>query len=165
MNKEELEQSYNEAIGLYDQKQYLAALRIFRKQAPHGEVESMNMLGVMYGDGAGVLRSFKTALQWLFCAAYHTESIQGKGLLSNNIACTYRQMGQYALAHKWFKISIMQSEHESWLGLAKLFMGPLRHRKMAKQALMQLLKYEGTTLITEDSVEFAYDYLFPVTSP
>lgn len=165
MTKDEMEQSYNEAIGLYDQKQCLAALRIFRKLAPLGDTSSMNVLGIMYADGAGVHRSFKRGIQWFLCASYHTESIEEKGMLSNNIACTYRQMGQYTLAHKWFKISIIQRERESWLGLAKLFMGPLRHQRMAKRALMQLLKYEGTTLITEDSVDFAYDYLFPATSP
>src|SRR5256885_10779141 len=52
------------ASKAYDKRHYKKALKLFLESAISGDVDSMVMLGVMYGSGKGIEIDFKKSIEW-----------------------------------------------------------------------------------------------------
>jgi len=71
-----------------------------RRAAQHGLSPAQNTLGVILSNGDGVKRDIDEALSWLR-KAFHA----GDTCAAQNIALTYRQIGDLRTAVKWFRKS------------------------------------------------------------
>jgi uncharacterized protein len=76
------------------------AAQWFRRAAEHGLHAAQNTLGVLLGNGDGVRKNVDEALSWLR-KAFHA----GDASAAQNIAVTYREIGDLKAAVKWFRRS------------------------------------------------------------
>jgi TPR repeat protein len=76
------------------------AAQWFRRAAEHGLGPAQNTLGVLLSNGDGVRKDVDEALSWLR-RAFHA----GDACAAQNIAITYRQIGDLRTAVKWFRKS------------------------------------------------------------
>jgi len=76
------------------------AAQWFRRAAEHGLSAAQNTLGVVLSNGDGVRKNVDEALSWLR-KAFHAGDV-GAG---QNIAITYRKIGDLRTAVKWFRKS------------------------------------------------------------
>jgi len=76
------------------------AARWFRRAAEHGLAPAQNTLGVLLSNGDGIRKNVDEALSWLRRAFR-----AGDACAAQNIAITYRQIGDLRTAVKWFRKS------------------------------------------------------------
>jgi len=76
------------------------AARWFRRAAEHGSSAAQNTLAVVLSNGDGVRKNVDEALSWLR-KAFHA----GDVIAAQNIAITYREIGDLRAAVKWFQKS------------------------------------------------------------
>lgn len=76
------------------------AIQWFRRAAEHGSSAAQNTLGVLLSNGDGVRKDVREAFSWLR-KAFHA----GEAIAAQNIAITYREMGNLRAAVKWFRKS------------------------------------------------------------
>jgi len=76
------------------------AAQWFRRAAEHGLGPAQNTLGVLLSNGDGVKKDIGEALSWMR-KAFHA----GDTCAAQNIAITYRQIGDLRTAVKWFRKS------------------------------------------------------------
>ena len=62
---------FDKAVAAYGSGNYEVALQEFRPLAEQGIAEAQYNLGVMYGNGEGVLADYKRAHMWLNIARYN----------------------------------------------------------------------------------------------
>ena len=60
---------FRKGMNAYRSGDYATALREWRPLAKQGNAVAQLSLGMMYADGKGVPRNYKTALKWLRLAA------------------------------------------------------------------------------------------------
>jgi hypothetical protein len=71
----------------------------YRRSAEHGCGSAQNTLGVILGGNYGVKKDVREALLWLKRAFRGGDDL----LAPNNIACTYRENGNFRQAVQWFR--------------------------------------------------------------
>ena len=76
------------------------AAQWFRRAAQHGLSPAQNTFGVLLSNGDGVKKDIGEALSWMR-KAFHA----GDTCAAQNIAITYRQMGNLRTAVRWFRKS------------------------------------------------------------
>jgi TPR repeat protein len=105
------------ASDAYKKKHYKKAFRLFLDSAKSGDVDSMVMLGVMYGSGRGIEIDFQKSIEW-------DEKAIAAGSASAilNIGITYRAIGDIVKSKFWFEKSFDAGDIEAALHLAKLYM-------------------------------------------
>ncbi|WP_289241632.1 tetratricopeptide repeat protein [Delftia sp.] len=105
------------ASKAYDKRHYKKALKLFLESAISGDVDSMVMLGVMYGSGKGIEIDFKKSIEW-------DEKAVAAGSISAllNLGITYRTIGDLVKAKHWFEKSLNTGDVEAALHLAKMYM-------------------------------------------
>jgi TPR repeat protein len=74
------------------------AAQWFRRAAEHGCAPAQNTLGVLLSNGDGVTKNVKEALLWLRRAFR-----AGDASVANNLAITYREIGNLRTAVRWFR--------------------------------------------------------------
>jgi uncharacterized protein len=88
------------------------AAQWFRRAAGHGLSAAQNTLGVLLSNGDGVRKSVDEALAWLR-KAFHA----GNACAGQNIAITYREIGELRTAVKWFRKSAVAGEGDALIQL------------------------------------------------
>ncbi len=97
----------------------IQSARWFRSAAEQGCAPAQNTLGVLLSDGEGVGKNVGEALLWLKKAFHAKESCAAQ-----NIAITYRQIGQLRTAVKWFQKSVEAGDGDALVQLGiHLFWG------------------------------------------
>jgi len=76
------------------------AAQWFRRAAEHGLPSAQNTLGVLLSNGDGVRKNVAQALSW-FRKAFHAKD----ACAAQNLAITYREIGDLRTAVKWFRKS------------------------------------------------------------
>lgn len=76
------------------------AVRWFRRAAEHGSSPAQNTLGVLLSNGEGLRKDVDAALAWLRKAFR-----AGDPCAAQNMAITYREIGDLRAAVKWFRKS------------------------------------------------------------
>ena len=71
-------------LGSGVEKDYVEALKWFRKAAEQGDSDAQFNLGVMYGTGQGVAKDYVEALKW-----YRKAADQGNASAQNNLGLRY----------------------------------------------------------------------------
>jgi len=84
---------YADGKSAYDEGDYATALKEFKPLAEQGDAEAQFNLGRMYGEGKGVIQSYKNAFEWYELAAEQGHVggqymlgdfyINGKGVIKN----------------------------------------------------------------------------------
>ena len=91
--------SFEEAMALYDDKQYAAAREIAEREAKTGNVRAMVMLGLIYQKGQGVAASINQAVDWFARAAdkndVNAEYALAQIYLDGALGKTDNERGQY----------------------------------------------------------------------
>jgi TPR repeat protein len=115
------------------------AAQWFRRAAGHGLSAAQNTLGVLLGNGDGVGKNSNEALLWLRKAFHAGDVVAGQ-----NIAITYREIGDLRTAVKWFRKSANAGDgdalvqlgiHYYWgKGVRKNPKGAVRCFRMASKA-------------------------------
>lgn len=108
---------FSVASEAYEKRHYKKALKLFLDSAKSGDVDSMVMLGVMYGSGRGGDIDFCKSIEW-------DEKAVAAGSVSAllNLGITYRTIGDLMKAKHWFEKSLDAGDVEAALHLAKLYM-------------------------------------------
>jgi TPR repeat protein len=111
---------FSEGLAAYDKGDYKTAFNEFKPLAQLGHDISQNNLGVMYGNGEGVLQNDKEAAKWYRLAAEQGYSFaqynlalahyDGKGVLQNN-----------RKAAKWYRLSALQGHAEAQINLGIMY--------------------------------------------
>lgn len=60
---------YDDAMKVYEAKNYPKAFEMFKKLADQGDAEGQCALGLMYREGEGVAQDYKEAIKWFRKAA------------------------------------------------------------------------------------------------
>lgn len=125
----------------YDKRYYKKALKLFLKSAESGDVDSMVMLGVMYGSGKGVEIDFKISIEW-------DEKAVAAGSISAllNLGITYRTIGDLVKAKHWFEKSLDAGDVEAALHLAKMYM-------VSELEVEKVKKYLDIVINSKDALE------------
>ena len=63
-NTTDISAVYDQAVKLYNQKDYSRAAELFKTAATSGYAEAQNYLGVCYKNGRGVTQSYEEAVKW-----------------------------------------------------------------------------------------------------
>lgn len=104
-------------LAAYNRGDFSAALRIWRKLAPNGDVQAQTGLGVLYYNGQGVVPNHGEALHWFSLAAE-----QGDADAQYNLAVMYAHgLGaapDSAEARKWLERAAGQGHRQAVLDLA-----------------------------------------------
>jgi len=99
-------EEYWEGYDAFDRGDYRAALRIYRRLAEAGDVQSQDDLGYMYYLGQGTAQNFTTAAKWFRRAAD-----QGHAPAQLNLGVLYQQghgLPKDSIeAHRWFSLSAL----------------------------------------------------------
>lgn len=88
------------------------AVRWLRRAAQHGLSPAQNTLGVILSNGDGVRKDIDEALWWMK-KAFHA----GDMCAAQNIALTYRQIGDLRTAVKWFRKSVDAGDGDALIQL------------------------------------------------
>lgn len=84
-----------------------------RRAAEHGSSAAQNTLGVVLSNGDGVRKNVGEALSWLRKAFR-----AGDVIAAQNIAVTYREIGDFRTAVKWFRKSADAGDGDALVQLA-----------------------------------------------
>lgn len=102
----------DQGIQAYVDKDYAAALKIFRPRAADGDSTAQFALGMMYANGEGVAQNFKSAMFW-----YRLAAKQGHPAAMHDIAVLYAN-GQgvpqdYSHAYAWYNLAAANASDET----------------------------------------------------
>ena len=65
---------FQKGFTAYFSGDYATALREWKPLAEQGHISAQYGLGLMYRDGNGVPKNYKTAVMWLSCLLYTSDS-------------------------------------------------------------------------------------------
>jgi hypothetical protein len=107
-------------IAAYQHGDFAAALRLFQPLAEHGVASAQSNLGVMYGQGHGVVQNYREAMRWFRLAA-----LQGDASAQSNLGVMYYK-GQgiaqdYGEARKWYRMAAEQRNLEAQFNLGVMY--------------------------------------------
>ena len=109
------ENKYEQALDLYERRQYQEAFIMFERLAEKGHGDACSLLAVMYGAGHGVEYDFEKSRAW------DLRAIElGQTTSIFNLAVSYRSRGDAREARKWFETAAANNDGEAMLELAKL---------------------------------------------
>jgi uncharacterized protein len=106
------------------------AAQWFRRAAEHGLSAAQNTLGVLLGNGDGVRKNVDEALLWLR-KSFHA----GDASAGQNIAITYREIGDLRAAVKWFRKSADAGDGDALIQLGIHYYWGKGVRKNPKAAI------------------------------
>jgi TPR repeat protein len=86
----------------YAKKNYTAAFKIIKPMAVKGEARAQSNLGVMYGNGHGVVKDYKEAVKW-----YRLAAEQGNAIAQSNLGFMYDNGQGVAQDHKEAVITLV----------------------------------------------------------
>ena len=102
-----LSQDFQKGLAAYEAGDYATALEEWRPLAEKGSAASQFNLGLMYGNGTGVLQDYAEAVKW-----YRLAAEQGDASAQYNLGVMYDKgtgvLQDYAEAVKWFRLSAEQ---------------------------------------------------------
>ncbi len=101
-----------------------------RRAAAHGAAAAQNNLGILLGNGDQVRKNVPEALYWLKRAFR-----AGDCCAAQNIAITYRQIGDLKSAFNWFRKSAKSSDGDALIQLGIHYYWGKGTRKNAKAAV------------------------------
>ncbi len=114
------EEITEQAIKLYEERNYRKAAPLFRKAAEQGYVGAQLILGSLYAEGKGVEQSYKQSAEWYRKAAKQGDAdaqnhlgglyVEGKGVLEN-----------YKKATEWFRKAAEQGHYAALYRLATMY--------------------------------------------
>ena len=141
MMKEMIGDLFAIASAAYEKRHYKKELKLFLDSARSGDVDSMVMLGVMYGSGRGVEIDFKKSIEWDEKAA-----AAGSASALLNLGITYRTIGDSVKAKHWFEKSLDAGGVEAALNLAKMYM-------ISELEIEKINKYLDIVINSRDALE------------
>ncbi len=128
-------QIYLEADEKEDAGDLVGAFDLFMQGARLGDADCQNRLGIIYGAGLGVGKSFSKAMYW-HQRAWTTSR---QSYLCSGIAVTYAQAGNQKQAEFWWHKALAQGDSSTALPLAKLLLKTRRRHDIARA--IALLKF------------------------
>ena len=91
---------------------YAAELRITRPLAAKGEAWAQSNLGLMYGNGQGVLQDYAEAVKW-----YRLAAAQGNARAQSNLGVMYGKGQGVPMddvrAHMWFNLAAVKGDADA----------------------------------------------------
>jgi len=109
-----------DANAAYERKDFIAALKLYRLLADHGDAAAQNAIGKMYELGQGVPRDNGEALKF-----YRKAADQGYGEAQVNVGAVYEQgkgvTQDYAEALKWYRKAAEQGNFLAQNDLGSLY--------------------------------------------
>ncbi len=156
--EEDLDTLFRQADALMQRGRLEEAFRLFLRGARAGDSSCQLNVGYLYDVGRGVRRSRERALYW-----YRKGARRREGAAASNIATLYRDEGRPRLAARWFEKAVAWGDFDALLGLAKLYLGPLKDCARARRALSRIRRHRGHT--TEHSQEEAAALWLQVNEP
>ena len=126
----------------------------FRRAAKHGSVAAQNALGVLLGDGDWVKKDIDEALTWLRRAFS-----SGDSCASQNIAITYRQVGELRGAVRWFQRSADAGDGDALVQLGIHYYWGKGVRRNPKEAIRCFRAATRSNRICEAGKDDAFFFL------
>lgn len=130
------------------------AARWFRRAAEHGLGPAQNTLGVLLSNGEGIRKNVDEALSWLRRAFR-----AGDACAAQNIAITYRQIGDLRTAVKWFRKSADAGDGDAMIQLGIHYYWGKGVRKNPKAAVRCFRIATKTKHISEAGRDDAFFFL------
>jgi uncharacterized protein len=100
-------EDFNRGIAAYNSGDYATALAVWRPLAEQENADAQYNLGVMYGNGMGVLQNYKEAVSW-----YRKAAEQGNASAQGSLGFMYRNgygvLQDFVMAHMWSNLSAAQ---------------------------------------------------------
>jgi TPR repeat protein len=127
------------------------AAQWFRRAAEHGLSPAQNTLGVILSNGDGVRKDVDEALSWLR-RAFHA----GDACAAQNIAITYRQIGDLRTAVKWFRKSADAGDGDALIQLGIHYYWGKGVRKNPKAAMRCFRAASKAKFISEGGRDDAF---------
>ena len=104
-------QDYKKGAEAYKKGDFATALREWRPLAEKGDAGAQLMLGLMYGEGKGVIQDYKEAVKWFRLAVE-----QGFAEAQTNLAFRYLLgkgvIQDSVIAHMWFNIAVSNGDED-----------------------------------------------------
>ena len=105
-------QSYVKGVLLFNNQDYVEAVKWFRKAAKQGHLEAQDNLGLCYRDGLGVAKDYVEAVKWFRKAAE-----QGNASAQYNLGACYENgygvTQDDAEAERWYRKAAKQGHREA----------------------------------------------------
>lgn len=154
MNQKNL---YEQAVEDYDLGKLDSAVAKFLAAAEGGNVNAMETLAVLYGDGDGVDYDFDRSVYW------DMRSIESGSLTSlSNLAITYRTHGDIREAKKWFEKAVESGDGDAALDLAKLYMVSDKETETLITLLQKVVESDNVCAASVDEAkEFLKEFGHP----
>ena len=124
--------AYDDAMRLYEKRDYKNALKILLELAKGGDAIAQNDVGVMYESGQGTTVNYKTAEKY-----YEKSAKQGNSDGEYNLGLIRKSQKRYSEAIKLFKASAKQGNEwgEHYLGIM------YQHGKGIKRDYKKAIKF------------------------
>jgi TPR repeat protein len=123
----------------------------FRRAAEHGLSAAQNTLGVVLSNGDGVGKNVDEALSWLRKAFRAGDTCAGQ-----NIAITYREIGDLRTAVKWFRKSADAGDGDALIQLGIHYYWGKGVRKNPKAAIRCFRMASKAKFISEGGRDDAF---------
>ncbi len=130
------------------------AVMWFRRAAEHGSSAAQNTLGVILGNGDGIRKDIDQALSWLRRAFR-----SGDSCASQNIAITYRQIGDLRSAVRWLRKSADAGDGDALVQLGIHYCWGKGVRKNPKVAIRCFRAAKNSKNICEAGKDDAFFFL------
>lgn|SRR3974390_3370510 len=128
------------------------AAKWFRRAAEHGSSSAQNTLGVLLGNGDGVAKNVPEAVLWLRKAFR-----AGEACAAHNLAITYREIGKFSMAAKWFRKSADAGDDDARIQLGIHYYwgkGVRKNPKVAVQCFRRAIKGKNLSGYGRDDAFF-----------
>ena len=113
-------QTFDEAVAAYGRGDYATAVRGFLVHAEQGDASAQFNLGLMYGNGRGVLKDEAEAVRW-----YRLAAEQGDAGAQFNLGLMYGNgegvLKNEAEAARWFRLAAEQGVATAQYGLGFMY--------------------------------------------
>ena len=113
-------QDFQKGFAAYNAGDYATALQEWKPLAEAGDEVAQSNLGVMYGNGQGVVQDYKEAVKW-----YRLSAEQGYASAQYNLGNMYKNGDgapqDYKEAVKWYRLSAEQGYAEAQTNLGFMY--------------------------------------------
>ena len=177
IKKLNIEEDFNNAINLYKNKEYLKALKIFRKLSEFGHSKSHYNISFMNLKGLGITQNYGRAYYWALSSKLYGEKKSGliikesqfkiskdeKNELENELKESLENKSIQGTIHaflplaKWYISIPKKPDYDNsykWLSIATAF--NLKNAKKARDRISELVNKKNLTKIQEETKE-SYD--------
>ena len=128
------------------------ALEWLRCSAEHGNSSAQNNVANLLSNGNGIRKNVSEAFKW-YKKALRTDG----SMVANNIAITYRQIGNYRAAVRWFRRGVREGDGEALLQLGIHYYwgkGVRRNSKAAVQLFRRAIRSKNISEGDRDDAFF-----------